>query len=85
MLIGEGSKEVFTWKLVMTICEPKPITLSRICCWNPVTMATEMIITDSPNATLITPSRTIGLEKLALLFEMIRSAINSSTFTGKYD
>ena len=39
-----------------------------------------MIITESPKATLMIPKRTIGREKLALLFKKILPAMNNSKF-----
>jgi len=66
------------------MCEPKPITLSRICVWKPVTMATETSITANPKAMLKMAIRTIGREKLSLFPERMRRAIKSSVFNGDY-
>ncbi len=44
------------------MCEPKPITLSRISFLKPVTMAMAIIITANPKATPMRAIRIIGLE-----------------------
>ena len=62
------------------MCEPNPITLLRISFLNPVTTATERIITNNPNAIPKTAKETIDSENFleVPLAKKIRRAMNSS-------
>ena len=64
------------------MCDPKPITLLLISDLNPVTIATDKIITAKPRAMPIIAIVTIGCEIpfLIVLSKNIRRAIKSSVF-----
>src|SRR5659263_152029 len=62
-LMGTVSYERLASQFTTCICAPKPAILSRICCLNPVRIATARIITASPSAMPIMAITLIGREK----------------------